>query len=148
MSLIIGLIKGIVIGALVGYGAYAAGLGGDTGMNWVTYGVVGALVGLVAGRPIWSLLLDKDSTIWTGILRALFGYGVGVGIYALVAKVWNPGPEFTHELLAYVEPDTSVEHQIYNWQPLFGAALGALYGAFVEVDDASGRRAEQKKLTE
>jgi hypothetical protein len=38
------------------------------------YGVIGALVGLVCGRPLW-----RQETIWTPILKGLFGFGLGVG---------------------------------------------------------------------
>jgi hypothetical protein len=116
LRLILGLLKGGVIGAGVGYGAYALGLGGV--MHWVTYGVVGALVGLLCGRPLWSHVRDQSSTMWTAILKAVFGYAVGIGLYgfdlALLGETRN----------------------LYDWTFVLGGAIGALYGAFVEVDDA------------
>lgn len=124
MRLVLGLIKGIVIGALIGLGAYQLGWTG--GWNWITYGAVGAMVGMLVGRPFWSHLRDKNSTLWVVVLKAMFGYGIGVGIYALVANVWGD-----MELSFQGE-----SRNLYNWQPLFGAAVGGLYGAFVEADDA------------
>src|SRR6187549_1156070 len=59
LRLLIGLVKGAVVGGAVGYGAYYLGLGGA--FHWITYGVIGALVGLLCGRPFWSHLLDKSS---------------------------------------------------------------------------------------
>jgi hypothetical protein len=129
LRLLLGLLKGGIIGGGVGYGAYALGLGG--GFHWITYGVVGALVGLLVGRPIWSHLLDKGSTSWTAIIKGMFGFGVGVGLYALAAKVWGG---FDLSLM----DETRLTH---DWQFVMGGAIGALYGAFVEVDDAPAPKA-------
>ncbi|ACY14685.1 hypothetical protein [Haliangium ochraceum] len=131
MRLILGLIKGLIIGGLVGFGAYEMGMSG--GWNWVTYGVVGALVGLLVGRPIWSHLLDKNSTVVVAVLKGVVGYGIGVGLYALVAKVWG-GMDLAIEPL-------SESRNIYNWQFLMGAAIGGVYGAWVELDDAPAKAA-------
>ena len=127
VKLLLGLVKGLVIGVGVGYGAFALGL--DGAFLWLTYGAIGALVGLLVGRPIWSNILDKNATSWVSILKMVFGFGVGCGIYALVAKVWG-GFDLEVAFLA----DGS--RKLQDWQPVFGGALGALYGAFVEVDDS------------
>ncbi len=126
-NLIFGLIKGVVVGGAVGYGAYSAGL--DGGFNWLTYGLVGVFVGLLVGRPLWSHLADKRSTAVTSIIKAVFGYAVCVGLYALVAKVWG-GFEFSISALSD-EP-----HNLYDWTFVLGAAIGGIYGAWVEADDA------------
>lgn len=131
-NLIVGLIKGVVIGGAVGYGAYAADLGG--GFNWVTYGVIGAFVGLLVGRPLWSHLADKRSTAVTSIIKAVFGYGVCVGLYALVAKAWG-GFDLT------IADET---HNLYDWTFVLGAAIGGVYGAWVEADDAPAVAAPSK----
>lgn len=130
MRLLFGLLKGIIIGGAVGFGALSLGWGSWS--HWITYGVIGALVGIIAGRPLWSVLKDKNSTIWTVIVKAAFGYGVGVLFYALLGKAWG-GPEpFAFELLSQdLEP-----RPLHDWQPILGAIIGGLYGAFVEVDDA------------
>lgn len=126
MRLLLGLIKGIVIGGLVGLGAYSLGLGGA--FHWLTYGLVGFMVGLLVGRPIWSHLVDKHSTVVVAVLKGIVGYGVGVGVYALVAKVWGGG-----------DPIAIADYgarRIQDWQPLFGAIVGGVYGIWVELDDA------------
>jgi hypothetical protein len=123
LRLLIGLVKGAVVGGAVGYGAYYVGLGGA--FHWITYGVIGALVGLLCGRPLWSHLLDKSSTTWTAILKGIFGFGVGVGLYAIVAKAWG-GFE-----LSLMDETRLVQ----DWPFALGGAIGAVYGAFVEVDD-------------
>ncbi len=123
-KLLVGLLKGAVIGGAVGYGAYALLTATGFSNGFLTFGVVGMLVGLLVGRPIWSLIRDKSSTSWVGILKGAFGFGVGCGLYALIAKAWNPQLEV-------------VGHPI-QWSPFLGGAIGAIYGAFIELDDASG----------
>lgn len=134
MRLILGLVKGAAVGGGVGYGAYAAGLTG--GFHWITYGLIGALVGLLAGRPIWSHLADKSSTVWTAVLKGIFGFGVAVGMYAIVAKAWGG---FKFGLAG--EP----AQYVYDWQFIFGGAIGALWGAFVEMDDAPAKEKAKSK---
>ena len=132
LKLLLGLLKGAVLGGALGYGAYALEL--DGGFHWLTYGLVGALVGLIAGRPLWSLITDKNATTWVSVLKAMFGFGVGCGIYALVAKVWG-GFDLT------IADET---HRIHDWQPVFGAAVGGFWGAFIELDDAIGGDDDKK----
>jgi hypothetical protein len=127
LRLLLGLVKGLVIGGAVGYGAYYLNLAGV--FHWLTYGVVGALVGLLVGRPLWSHLLDKSSTMWTVLIKGIVGFGVGVGLFALAAKVWG-GFDLT------IAEETRILH---DWQFVLGGAIGALYGAFVEIDDAPNK---------
>lgn len=136
LRLVLGLVKGVVIGGAVGYGAFAAGLGGA--WNWLTYGLIGALVGLLVGRPLWKHLRDNKSTVWTPILKGAFGYGVAVGLYALVAKVWG-GFELS------LEPLTAGPRNIIDIPFLLGAVIGGAYGAFVEADDAESAAEAGKK---
>lgn len=125
-KLVVGILKGAIIGCALGYGAFALKEATEFASPWLTYGVVGALVGLIAGRPIWSLLRDKNATAWVSILRAAVGFGVGCGLYALIAKVWNP-------------PAVNVaDYNIFTWPVTLGGAIGAVYGGFVELDDAIG----------
>ncbi|KAB2898976.1 MAG: hypothetical protein F9K40_10770 [Kofleriaceae bacterium] len=129
VKLLLGLLKGVVLGAAIGYGAYAAGL--DGGFLWPVYGFVGALVGLIAGTPLWKLITDKNATSWVSVLKAIFGFGVGCGLYALVGKVWG-GFELTLDFLE------ARPRLVQHWQPVFGAAVGGFLGAFFEIDDAIG----------
>ena len=134
IKLVVGILKGAVIGGAVGYGAYALGAATGFGNPWLTYGVIGALVGLFAGRPIWSLIRDKNATTWVSILKAAFGFGVGCGLYAIVSRVWNPSGEI---LVA--------GQNIFTWPVTLGGAIGAVYGGFVELDDAIGDDKSDKK---
>ena len=130
-KLVVGILKGAIIGGALGYGAFVLADATGFASPWVTYGAVGALVGLLAGRPIWSLLRDKNATAWVSILKAAFGFGVGCGLYAIVSRLWNPSGEI---LIA--------GQNIFTWPVTLGGAIGAVYGGFVELDDAIG---EDKK---
>ncbi len=122
---LVGLIKGAIIGGAVGYGAYALGNATGFANPWLTYGVVGVLVGLLVGRPIWSLIRDQNATTVVSMLKAAFGFGVGCGLYALVSKAINPTL-------------TIAGQDVFSWPVTLGGAIGAVYGGFVELDDAIG----------
>ncbi len=134
LALLIGLIKGAAVGAGVGYGAYAANMTG--GLHWLTYGVIGAVVGLVAGKAIWSAMLDKKSTIWEPVTKAIGGYVFGIIVYAVVAKAWG-GFDVT---LA------EESRKVYDWQYIMGGFVGGLYGMLIELDNAVDDAPQQKKL--
>jgi hypothetical protein len=133
VKLLIGILKGAVIGAALGYGADALGDIPVLTNPWVLYGLIGALVGLFVGRPIWSLIRDKNATSVIAILKAAFGFGIGCGLYALVAKAIQP------ELAISTVPN------VFAWAPTLGGAIGAVYGGFVELDDAIGDDKSDKK---
>jgi hypothetical protein len=130
VKLLVGLLKGAVIGGGIGYGAYA--LADATGFSnaWLTFGVVGMLVGLLVGRPLWSLIKDKSATTWIGVLKAAFGFGIGCGLYAIIAKAWDP--------------TFAIAGHPAQWSPFLGGLIGALYGGFVELDDAIGDDAKAR----
>lgn len=126
IKLVVGILKGAVIGGAVGYGAFALLNATGFANPWLTYGAIGGLVGLIAGRSIWSLIRDKNATTWVAILKAAFGFGVGCGLYALIAKAWNPAALYI------------ANYNVFTWQVTLGGAIGAVYGGFVELDDAIG----------
>ncbi len=131
VKLLVGLLKGAVIGVAVGYGAFSIGFGAGGATAWLTYGVVGLLVGLLVGRPLWSLIKDTSATTWAGVLKAAFGFGVGCGLYALIAKAISPVLEIA-------------DHNVFAWAPSLGGMIGAVYGGFVELDDAIGTQPADK----
>lgn len=71
-----GLVKGLVLGALVGYGLAAAGMGAPGALiAYPVAVVVGVLTALVAGKPIWA----KDARIEVGtkaVAAAIFAPGL------------------------------------------------------------------------
>jgi len=132
VRLVLGLLKGAVIGAALGFAAEQIGLEG--GWGYVLYGIVGFAVGLLVGRPFWSHLLDKSSTIWTGVLKGLVGFGVGAGLYAIAHKVVG---DPTLALAGQSRPFT-------DWTYVFGGVVGAIYGAWVELDDAPAKKPDDE----
>ncbi len=128
VKLLVGLLKGAAIGGAVGYGAFA--LEQSTGFSnaWLTVGVIGALVGLLVGKPIWALLKDKNQTNIIAIIKAAFGFGIGCGLYALIAKAWAPDPKML----------MIGDYSLLYGLPTVGGLIGAVYGGFVELDDSIG----------
>ena len=135
VKLLVGLLKGAAIGGAVGYGAVALQDATGFGNMWLTVGLIGTLVGLFVGKPLWALLKDKNQTNIIAIIKAAFGFGVGCGLYALLAKAWAPD----RDLLVVLEKP------LLYWPPTVGALVGGLYGAFVEFDDSVGDDKAAKK---
>jgi hypothetical protein len=126
IKLLLGLLKGAVIGGALGYGAYALGDVPVLSNPWVLYGLIGAIVGLFVGKPIWALIRDPNATTVIAILKSAFGFGIGCGLYALIVKAWGPTLEI------------STIPNVFAWSPTLGGLIGAVYGGFVELDDAIG----------
>ena len=135
IRLFIGLLKGAVLGGGIGYGAYALWQKTDFSNAWLTYGLVGCLVGLFVGKPLWSLLRDPNTTNIVAVIKAVFGFGVGCGLYALFRYAWHPAADMI--ALSFVPKHGEATWGIY-WPPILGGAIGAVYGGFVELDDSIG----------
>jgi len=121
VRVIYGLLKGGIIGGGLGFGfMQLPGLAQAGFMHYLLYGVIGALVGFVAGRPFW-----RHDTLWTPIVKAVVGFAVCLGLYALVAKA------FGDPKLTFIGANVTASSLPYA----LGAAIGVVYGVFVEVDD-------------
>ncbi|HEY0708046.1 MAG TPA: hypothetical protein VGG33_14680 [Polyangia bacterium] len=131
LRVLLGTLKGVVIGGAVGYVATVAGLGrGSSG--YLVYAVVGFLVGIVAGKPLW-----RQETLWTPALKGLFGAAVLAGLYWAAQKVLGG---FSPPLPAAVTQMTGGEARPFVEIPLLLApALAVIYGIFVEVDDGGSK---------
>jgi hypothetical protein len=123
LRLTTGVLKGLLAGAAVGVGAYMLGITGGF-LLYVVYGAVGALVGLICGKPPW-----RQETLWTPFLKAAFGFAIGAGLY----YGWNRLlGGFQLPLATQLgAPAAPMSHVPY----LLGPVIGVIYGAFVEVDD-------------
>lgn len=117
---LLGLIKGLIVGGGIGYCLLK--LGNPTGfLVYLACGLVGAVVGLLCGRAPW-----RAETIWTPVLKMVFGLGVGASLYALGHR-FIPGLSVTVQGLTEAVPLSS--------GAVLSVAIGGLYGLFVEVDD-------------
>ena len=130
---IFGLLKGLIVGGACGYGVLRLGLQ-DHAWAYLACALVGAVVGVVCGRPPW-----RSETIWTPVVKLIVGGVIGVGLAALGLHV--PGAP----LPSVMGVSLSTQHPA-----ILSLVVGALYGMFVEVDDGgksdSGAPSSEKKL--
>jgi hypothetical protein len=83
IRLVLGLLKGLAIGGLVGFGLAKLGLAAPAALfAYTAAALVGALVGLIAGKPIWA----ADGRIEAG-LKAGFGALLATGLMALARSL-------------------------------------------------------------
>jgi len=131
LRLILGLLKGAVAGAVVGVGFHFLNESQDwTWLPWVMYGVAGSLVGIVCGAPFW-----KFENWVTTLLRAIVGFGIGVGLFAL-GRLDAVNAELPFAFLG--EGSTPGGTHLVNEFPVFGATIGVLWGFLLELDESVG----------
>jgi hypothetical protein len=137
-----GLIKGLLVGGGIGYGLLRLG-NPENFLIYLCCGIVGAVVGVICGRAPWHA-----ETIWTPIIKMIFGFAVGAGLYA-VGHRFLPGLAVSIQGFAASAKLSS--------GGLLAPLIGGLYGLLVEVDDggSSGkptpspsRKAAAKALAE
>lgn len=120
----LGLLKGLVVGAAVGFAALKLGFGSGA-FGYLVYGSIGFIVGLVCGKPLW-----RQETLWTPVVKGIFGLLIAMGLTWLGRKVLG-GMTLPLPASLGVPPDRAA----VDVPLLLGPLIGALYGAFVEVDD-------------
>ena len=128
MRVVLGLLKGAVVGGAIGWAALKLGVAGGFAA-FATYAVIGAVVGIVCGRPIW-----RQDTIWTPILKGIFGLAIGAGLYWLGRKVLG-GVHIALPSSLGVAPERSLAEVPL----LLGPIIGAAWGLLVEIDDSGGK---------
>lgn len=126
VRILLGLLKGGVVGAAIGYLGQRAGLASGT-TALLMYGVIGAAAGLVCGKPLW-----RQETLFTPLLKAIFGFGVGIGATFLARKF------LSGVSLPIAAIPGAAEHPFPDVPLLLGPAIGILYGSLIELDDAGG----------
>jgi hypothetical protein len=133
---ILGLLKGGVVGAAIGAGAFKLGIGGGV-LAIVTYAVVGGLVGILCGKPPW-----RQDTVWTTALKGIFGAAVGCALY------WGAGKLFGGLHVGLAAKLGAPDRPLMDLPVLIGPLIGAAWGAFVELDDggSADRAKAPKKL--
>jgi len=131
VRVLLGIIKGGVVGAAVGFAATRVGFG-TRAAAWLVYGLIGFLVGIVCGKAIW-----RHDTLVTPLLKGVFGFLLGLGLYWLAGKTLSgiPAP-FTTRFFGH-------DDKIPTIPLLLGPAIGILYGIFVEVDDGERKKAAE-----
>jgi len=138
--LILGIVKGLIVGGLLGFGLAKLGYGAPIAIvAYLAAALAGVLVGLVAGKPIWA----KDAKIEAG-MKAVVGALLGAGLM-FVARKWL-GFQMPVDLKTLADANTSLGET--NVLGSFGglavtslAFVAAVLGGFYEVDntpDAAG----------
>jgi hypothetical protein len=126
VRVLLGLVKGGIVGAAVGLAASRIGFGvGATA--WLVYGAVGFLVGLVCGKPPW-----RQETVWTSVVKGVLGLAVCMGLYWVAQKALG-GMSAPAQILAPL--GIKGGQAVVTVPVLLGPMIGILYGVFVEVDD-------------
>ena len=132
---VIGLLKGGVVGAAIGAGAYKLGIGGGV-LGLLTYAVIGGLVGILCGKPPW-----RQDTFWTTALKGIFGAVVGGALF------WGAGKLFGGAHVAFAARLGVPDKPLVDLPVLLGPMIGAAWGLFVEVDDGGSSGAKDASKT-
>lgn len=132
--LLLGLLKGIVVGGAIGaalhFGVRQTSMAPGA-LNYVLYGTVALLAGVLAGQPPWR----KGAWV-ASILKGIFGFGVGAGLYALASRYLQVPVEGLMELPAGT--------QLAQAPLLFAPAVATVYATLVELDDGGEAQPEEK----
>ena len=131
LRVVLGLLKGAVVGGAIGWAALKLGIGGGAGA-FATYAVIGALVGILCGKPPW-----RQDTIWTPAIKGIVGLGVGIGLYLLGRKVLG-GLHIALPASLGVAPERSLAEVPL----LLGPVIGAVWGMLIELDDGGSKAKE------
>src|SRR4051812_20476386 len=143
--LLIGIVMGLFVGALVGFGLVKLGFAAPGPLiAYLSASLTGVLIGLVAGKPIWA----KDAKIEAG-MKAFVGALLGAGLM-FAARRWLTMP-VPIALGTLAEANTSLGETatsgtIGGLAVTSLAALAAVLGGFYEADndpsEAEGTPAE------
>jgi len=126
VRVLLGLIKGGIVGGAVGLAASRLALGrGATA--WLVYGAVGFLVGIVCGKPPW-----RQETLWTSLVKGVFGLVICMGLYWFAQKVLG-GTKAPAQLLAPL--GVAQGQGLVSVPVLLAPLIGIVFGVFVELDD-------------
>jgi hypothetical protein len=123
VRVLLGIIKGALIGAGLGYAALRVGVTSGP-LAYATYAAVGFLVGLVCGKAVW-----RQETLWTPALKGLFGAAVCAGLYWGASKLLGG---VTVNLPAQLNAEG---RPLVDVPLLVAPVVAIVYGIFVEIDD-------------
>jgi len=133
LRVVLGLLKGDVVGGALGFAALKLGVGGGAA-GILTYALIGGLVGMVCGKPPW-----RQDTFWTSAIKGLVGVGVGIGLFWLGRKLLG-GMHVSLPASLGAPPDRSIA----ELPIILGPLVGAIWGAIVEADDGGSASTADK----
>ena len=137
VRLLAGIIKGLVVGGLLGFGLAKLGFAAPGAIiAYLAAALTGVVVGLVAGKPIWA----KDAKIEAG-MKAFFGALLGAGLmWATRTWVKVPLPFSLGELGGANGSlgETAANGTLGGLAVTSLAAIAALLGGFYDADNTPG----------
>ncbi len=143
--LLIGFVKGIILGGLVGFGLAKLGFAAPPAiLAYVAAAVTGVLIGLIAGKPIWA----KDAKIEAGMKAVVGALLAGGLMYAARRFLTMPVPLALGPLGGFNE---SLNEAASSAGTIGGlaltslAAVAAVLGGFYEADNTPGDTSEAAK---
>lgn len=143
--LIVGILKGLVVGGLIGFALLKLGaplfVGGWAFLAYVMAAVTGIVVGLIAGKPIWA----KDAKIEAG-MKAFVGALLGAGLMFGLRKLALPLADAVPHALGLMTKDSLALGEF----PMTALAMvAAVLGGFYEADNTpvleSGTKTAESK---
>ncbi|MRG94779.1 hypothetical protein [Polyangium spumosum] len=137
--LIVGILKGLIVGGLIGFGLVK--LGFAVLPAWLAYiaaSITGIVIGLIAGKPIWA----KDARIEAG-MKAVVGAILGAGLM-FAARRWLT-MYLPTEPLSLIGVMTKSETIRFGHFPITAlATIAALLGGFYDADNTPEPEGEAK----
>jgi hypothetical protein len=139
--LIVGILKGIILGGLLGFGLVK--LGYAVPPAWLAYiaaSVAGVLIGLIAGKPIWA----KDAKIEAG-MKAFVGALLGAGLM-FAARKWLTVPLLLPDS-ATIALGIGPTKQVFTMSTFAMTSLAmvaAVLGGFYDADNTPEPEGEKK----
>jgi len=136
--LLIGIVKGLFIGGLLGFGLAKVGLAAPGAVvAYIAAGMAGVLTGLVAGKPIWA----KNAKVEAG-MKAFAGALLGAGLMYATRRWLTMGIPFDLGDLAAINESLSelpgTTGSVGGLAVTSLAAVAALLGGFYEADNSPG----------
>jgi hypothetical protein len=133
LRLFLGLIKGLLLAGGIGYGAQSLGLVSGK-FGFMAAGIAGLVVGFLCGKAPW-----RHETIFTPLIKGILGAFVAIGIF-WVLRQFLGGLAVPSEITAALSLKKGAK--LAEAPAILVGAVGAIYGAFVELDD--GGKATKK----
>jgi hypothetical protein len=130
--LLVGILKGLVLGSLLGFGLVKLGMAFPGAVvAYLAAAVTGILIGLIAGKPIWA----KDARIEAG-MKAAVGAVLGLGLM-FAARKWlaMPVPPGLVSVTGATVPTEAGTSTIGHFAMTSLAAIAAVLGGFYDADN-------------
>lgn len=149
LRLLIGIMKGLALGGLVGFALANMGFAAPGApVAYLAAAVTGALVGLIAGKPIWASLNDSQARIEVG-LKAVFGALLAMGLMWLTRSFVGIGIPFDLGAVAVANPslqETAAHGTVGGLAITSLALVAAVLGGFYDADNTPEPKEEKKRV--